>query len=293
MNGQEPEFCCKPCGYVSRHRGDWKKHLLTSKHQKRFAAEGIGDGKCVEAPPLHVCVCGCKYKHERNLRRHLVKCTRVADNSEVNELIKGLVIQNERIREQMKSLGCATQTVVNQTIQHGDYQPQYITAIKDSQVNMQIFLNETCNQAINLTSFIESLEVNLEDLDETRERGLAYSIGRVMLRGLKELEFNKRPIHCSDIQKSEMYVRDNDSWDVDRQELRLRNAIGLLSAKQISHIQEWEYQHPNWYNSDEGKQVYAEMVRCVLQPSRDLERLRIENDVIKTLAKETLINEDG
>jgi len=157
---------------------------------------------------------------------------------------------------------------------------------------MQIFLNDTCSQAINLKSFIENLQVNLEDLDETRERGLAFSLGRVLLRGLKDLEFNKRPIHCSDLKNTQMYVRDNDTWDVDKKEVRLRNAIGILSVKQISEIQTWEQKNPHWTKTEKGKQVYAEMVRNVLLTTSEIERSKVENDVIRTIARETLLQDE-
>lgn len=306
MDGHNGIFSCVFCKYSCKHRGDWRKHLATVKHKRLAGSEEVTQAlpsqtseeprqtvlnKVTTAGPF-VCDCGKSYVHERNLKRHLAKCTTgrsiTITKDESTELIRNLVAQNERIQEQINGMNQG-QTIVNQTIQNGDYKPQYITAIKDSQVNMQIYLNETCNKAINLSSFIENLEVNLEDLDETRERGLAYSIGRVMLRGLKELEFNQRPIHCSDIQKSQMYIRDNDCWDVDKHELQLRSAIGLLSAKQINQIKEWESRHADWYNSDDGKEVYADMIRKVLQPSREMEKMRIENDVIKAIAKETLI----
>lgn len=285
---KQTEFSCLACNYSCFHRGDWKKHIGTNKH-KRICGNEILINKIEKTQ--HVCCCGKEYQYEKNLRRHILSCTKHSQTEETNNLIRDLVRENEKIRNDIKKLNITNQTVVNQTIKHGDYQPQYITAIKDSNVNMQIFLNDTCSQAINLTSFIENLQVNLDDLDDTRERGLAFSLGRVLLRGLKELEFNKRPIHCADLRKSEMYVRDNDTWDVDHKELRIRNAIGILSAKQIAQIHDWESKNPNWTTTEKGKEVYSEMVRNVLLTTTELERERVENNVIRTIAKETLLTE--
>jgi len=281
-------FFCKSCNYRCIHRGDWKKHLSTNKHLKLNDEES---SKFIDAKPKYSCYCGKEYSYERSLRRHMICCKDYKQENDSEQLIKNLLVENQKIRDEIRNLGLSNNTVVNQTF-NADYQPHYITSIRDSQLNMQIFLNEKCSQAINLRSFIENLQVNLEDLDETRERGLAFSLGRVLLRGLKELEFNKRPIHCSDLKTTEMYVRDNDTWDVDKREVRLRNAIGILSAKQISEIQTWELEHPNWTYTETGKQVYAEMVRNVLLTTSEVERSKIENDIIKTIAKETLFRDE-
>lgn len=281
-------FVCNSCNYRCIHRGDWKKHIVSTKHLRRNRP--VTDGTYNELENIMFkCKCGKQYIHERNLRRHEKNCKEALQPSfETNELIQKLLVENQKIREDIRNISINNTT----TVYNADYQPQYITAIKDSHVNMQIFLNDKCSQAINLKSFIENLEVNLEDLDETRERGLAFSLGRVLLRGLKELEFNKRPIHCSNLKTTEMYIRDNDTWDVDKREVRLRNAIGILSAKQIAEIQTWEQEHPNWTDTEAGKQVYAEMVRNVLLTTSEVERSKVENDIIRTIAKETLLQDE-
>jgi len=283
-------FFCKSCNYRCFHRGDWKKHLTTTKHIRQ--SDSCEDRVVNDKPLKFKCSCGKEYVHERNLKRHTQSCKEAANQEcDTNQLMRNLLLENQKIREEIRNIGLNNNTVVNQTFQ-ADYQPQYITSIKDSHVNMQIFLNDNCSQAINLKSFIENLKVNLEDLDETRERGLAFSLGRVLLRGLKDLEFNKRPIHCSDLKNTQMYVRDNDTWDVDRKEARLRSAIGILSAKQISEIQTWERENPNWTQTEHGKQIYAEMVRNVLLTTSEIERSKVENDVIKTIARETLLQDE-
>jgi hypothetical protein len=279
-------FFCEKCNYRCEHRGDWKKHVVTAKHVRLNA--NVEGNTTNSYEKFFKCKCGKRYAYDRSLRRHEKNCKDAIQPSyATTELIEKLLVENQKIREDIRNMSANNTT----TVYNADYQPQYITAIKDSHVNMQIFLNDKCSQAINLKSFIENLEVNLEDLDETRERGLAFSLGRVLLRGLKELEFNKRPIHCSDLRTTEMYVRDNDTWDIDRREASLRNAIGVLSARQISQIQKWEEEHPNWTKTETGKQVYAEMVRIVLLNTSENERARVENDVIKTIARETLIDE--
>lgn len=303
-------FHCVVCNYYCIHRGDWRKHLATLKH-KRLACD-IED-ECNDISNCK-CECGRVFKYERNLFKHSKTCQTFINgsNNTLTEAVKTLVAENQKLSEQLKNFvpnndnGCAlttrndtnTATHANQIIGNNNTinnyvvnKPNYITAIKDSQINMKVYLDKHCSQAINLSSFIENLELNSSDLDETRERGLAYSLGKVLLRGLKDLDLNQRPIHCGDLRKSVMYVRDNDEWDLDKKETHLRNAINILSSKQIEQIKQWEKEHPGWDQTEQGTQAYAEIVRNLFKVSRENEKEKVENQVIKTIAKETLITD--
>lgn len=292
-------FRCECCNFSTVHRGDFNRHVQTQKHLTLSAMETVS---LESQDTVKRCMCGREFKYTKNLNRHKGTC-KGSTASEVSTLtvaVKTLVEENRKLSSQLKELvptggqlavsAARGQGGVTNHIS-GDYQPQYITAIKDSHINMQVYLDKHCSQAINLTSFIENLRLNNEDLDETRERGLAYSLGKVMLRGLRELELNKRPIHCSNVKKSVMYVRDNDAWGLDTKESQLRNAINILSSKQVCQIKEWESEHPDWDKTEAGKQLYAETVHKILQVARDADKERIENQVIKTIAKETLVDD--
>jgi hypothetical protein len=285
-------FRCNVCNYSTKHRGDLKKHCTTLKH---ITAVACGLPNDDEHTKVFSCECGKKFKHLRSLSRHRPTCGDGESVATLTDAVKTLVEENRKLSSQLKELvpNDSQIAVHNGGVTNhisGDYQPQYITAIKDSQINMQLFLDEKCSQAVNLTTFIETLRLNSEDLDETRERGLAYSLGKVLIRGLRELELNKRPIHCSNLRKSVMYVRDNDAWGLDTRETQIRNAIGRLSTKQVGQITEWEMEHPDWDKTDAGKQLYAETVHKIFQVARDADKERIENQVIKTIARETLVD---
>lgn len=305
----EPEvFRCERCKYSTTHRGDMRKHCLTIKHLTTITSSVPANPRVQSS---FVCGCGKQFKYLRNLTRHRRNCRSSSDSNDaveepqdnvdtLTDAVKTLVEENRKLSEQLKefvpsegkiSIREESQTgnVTNNIM--GDYQPQYITAIKDSQINMQVFLDKNCGQAVNLTTFIETLRLNSQDLDETRERGLAYSLGKVLIRGLRELELDKRPIHCSDVRKSVMYVRDNDAWGLDTRETQIRNAIGILSSKQVSQIKDWEEEHPDWDKTEKGKQLYADTVHKIFQVAREADKEKIENQVIKTIAKETLVDD--
>ena len=155
--------------------------------------------------------------------------------------------------------------------------------------NLQFFLNEQCKDAINLTEFVETLELGLSDLDETRQNGYVSGISSIIVRGLKELDLHKRPIHCSDLKREVLYVKDNDTWERENDnKQKMKQVIATVANKQIDKIKEWESRNPDWNLTESGTQSYIEMVRNVTDGHGD-EEDRSNNRIIKTIAKEVII----
>lgn len=326
---EEPKYYCFVCNFGTDYKSDWNRHIKSKKHRKNenemneqtkkqtflLDTHDVMNTKHSDTREVFTCDCGKTYVYRKGLYRHMKSGNCNKTNLEdfimkkVDELIQNNVKQSETNKALLEKINqLSTEQGSNSVISinpetgkpltntkiinsYGDYQPQYVTAIKDSQINMKVYLDENCSQALNLSSFIKNIKLNSEDLDNTRERGLAYSLGKVFLRGLKELDKNMRPICCSDSQKSIMYVKDNDEWDVDRKESQIRGAIGILSVKHIAYIKEWENANPSWDKTEKGKQMYAEMVHKILENAREEDKEKIENKVIKTIAKETLVTD--
>ena len=154
--------------------------------------------------------------------------------------------------------------------------------------NWQFFLNEQCKDAINLTDFVETLKLSLADLAETRQNGYITGITNIFVRGLRELDLHKRPIHCSDLKREILYVKDNDTWEKDTENKQMvKNAISTVAKRQINKIKEWEAVNPNWNQTENGTQMYIEMVRNLGGCDDDE---RADNKIIKIIAKETIID---
>ena len=153
--------------------------------------------------------------------------------------------------------------------------------------NWQFFLNEQCKDAINLTDFVETLKLSLADLAETRQNGYVTGITNIFIRGLRELDLHKRPIHCSDLKREILYVKDNDTWEKDNENKQMvKNAISTVAKRQINKIKEWEAYNPDWNKTENGTQMYIEMVRNL----GGCDDERSDNKIIKTIAKETIID---
>ena len=156
--------------------------------------------------------------------------------------------------------------------------------------NLQFFLNEQCKDAINLTEFVETLELGLADLDKTRENGYVSGISSIIVRGLKELDLHKRPIHCCDLKREILYVKDDDKWERDGDDKqKMKQAINTVATKQFDKIKDWEASNPSWNLTETGTQNYIEMVKEVTTGGDDGDD-RSNNRIIKAVAKEVIID---
>jgi hypothetical protein len=158
-----------------------------------------------------------------------------------------------------------------------------------NKINIQVFLKEQCKDALNLEDFVNSLEIHVGDLEYTREKSLEDSVRQVFMKGLKQLEVNQRPIHCTDVKRETMYIKNKDSWDKQSSGDRetIRNAVKNVANRQRTMIKEWESKHPGWDQSEKGTHEYLMLIRNVMSDIG--EDSKEENRIIKSIAKEVAI----
>ena len=143
-----------------------------------------------------------------------------------------------------------------------------------------MFLNNECRDAIDLGDFVHRLHPSNKDLELSIERGRAAGISNVILRGLKTMDFHHRPIHCSDVQKRVLYVKDDGVWEKDaRGTSKIKDAINKVAKKQIKAIKCWESAHPDWRESDAGQTEWCALVREIMSPSQAIDEERILKDI--------------
>ena len=157
----------------------------------------------------------------------------------------------------------------------------------NNKFSLNLFLNEECKNALNLSEFINKMNLKLSDLDETRENGYISGITNIFVRELKRLDMHKRPIHCSDLKREIMYVKDNDCWERDDENKKIiRGAINTVTKKQINIIKEWERNNPDWEKTEEGTNNYMQLVSNITNAGD----LKCENRIIRSIAKEVVID---
>lgn len=161
----------------------------------------------------------------------------------------------------------------------------------NNKISINIFLQEYCKDALNLKDFVDSLSIELSDVSKLQDRAMIDAVGNVFVNGLRQLDLYKRPIHCVDLARETLYIKDNGAWQNDTSDKRkLSGAISAVAAKQSRVLEEWERLHPNWCDSDELSSEYLKLVRATTSP---IERgSSTENKIIHSIAKEVVVNLD-
>jgi hypothetical protein len=205
-------------------------------------------------------VCGTSYKHRQSLWRHKNKCLGENNQEVLSQLIQhnlSLIIQNQEFKE----LLLEQNKQIIEICKDKDKTINYNTT-NNNQFNLNFFLNETCKDAMNISDFVEQLPIYLSDLEETARLGFAEGITRIFTRGLKELELNKRPIHCSDAKRETLYIKENDKWEKDDiNKSKLEKMVRKVGTKNIRMIPEWKKKYPDCteYNSKKND-LYLKIV---------------------------------
>jgi hypothetical protein len=156
--------------------------------------------------------------------------------------------------------------------------------------NLQFFLNETCKDALNISEFVNQIKLTISDLEETGKLGYAEGISKVFIKNLTNIDYTKRPIHCSDSKRDIIYIKDEDKWQKDEQKSTLTKAIKQVANKNIKKISEWQKINPG-YLDPESKQndKYMKIVLNSMSGSTKEESEKNYEKIAKNIAKETVI----
>jgi len=158
--------------------------------------------------------------------------------------------------------------------------------------NLNFYLNETCKNAMNIREFIDQLQINNKDLEETGRLGFAEGISRIFINGLNNLNVNDRPIHCSDGKRETIYIKDNNVWNKETTDKNiLTNAVKCLGQKNIKQIFEWTKLYPDCKSaSSKLNDKYLKIVSETMSGSTLEESMKNYEKIIRNIANATLIN---
>lgn len=295
------EFFCKKCNYVCKRKFLWEQHLATQKHNRQRSAT-LSKKTKREPSNQFICEhCGKGYKQRSGLWRHKKTCGVSEDNYKKrdNTVIKNLENENEDLKGLMEKMmnGIYNDTKVkNEMMEQMKQQSKIIQDMiprignnNNNRFNINVFLNEQCKNAINMSEFIESLQIQLDDLIYTKDKGLIEGVSSVFVNALNQLDTYRRPIHCTDIKRETLYIKENNEWERDDDKQYIKNAINDVANKQRQTIKEWERTHPNWENTDKGRDEYIKIVQTAM---KDVSDSPTENKIIKNIVKETVISKE-
>jgi hypothetical protein len=294
---------CEYCNYTCTKKFLWEQHLITKKHINNTIKFSVNNNKTqIEKDNLNnelKCdICNKTYKSRSGLWRHNKICKKIKTNysqelaeylnkndEDVYEENKELKILMKKMLEGLNEDAKIKDHMVNQLKEQNKIILDMVPRIGNNQFNINVFLNEQCRDAINMSEFLETLQIQLKDLIYTKDNGLIEGISTVFVNGLKQLDTFKRPIHCTDMKRETLYIKDNNEWERENGKECLRNAINDVASKQRIAINEWEKNNPNWDKTVKGKEEYIKIVKTVMTDISDE-----HNKIIKNIAKETIIN---
>ena len=245
------KFHCEICKYYCSKQSDFNKHLATRKHQILINPNPISP----EVAKVYTCDCGREYKHMSSLCNHKKKCNNISVNDEPtnaatildnpslvvellkqNQEFKDLILEERRefqqiIKEMAGNMG--NNTVNNNTNTNIN---------SNNKFNLNVFLNEKCKNAMTLKDFVKSINISVQDFIETGERGFIDGISNIIVERINEMEIHDRPLHCTDLKRETVYIKDENKWEKDEDKVKLRKAVKGVAYKN-------ERMRPVWYDS--------------------------------------------
>jgi len=276
------EFFCKKCDFVSSNKKDYDRHLATDKHKMLTNV----DKKTPKNPKPFQCVCGKQYKHRQSLSVHKKKC-KIVENVIVED-----TSENKLINE--KDMMSVPIEMWERVMNHMDKQQEALVSLSskssktiNNNFNINIFLNETCKDALSITDFVNSLQLKLEDLLYSKQNGAIEGISNVIIKGLNELDIAKRPLHCTDVKRETLYIKDENGWEKENKDKeKLKKAIFTTQQRQARLIKEWQKENPDWADNMAKMEEFHQFVQKIYMDDGE------ENKVIKNIAKEVQLTKN-
>jgi hypothetical protein len=283
---------CETCNYISCNNTDLKRHLKSKRH---ILFTNIQQHLHISSNENDVltCKCGKKYKSRQGLYLHKKKCNVSEEKTDLTknmviELIqqnKELILENKEFKDKLFELASKPTTVVNNTknIQN------------NKQFNLNIFLNETCKNAMNLSDFISSLVIKNEEFENMGKLGYVQGISNILIRGLKELDETKRPMHCTDRKRETIYIKENNVWNKELSRDKLKQLVLDVSFKNVRKIPAWKAEHPGCDDTSSNKYMdyvlILNQVMTGIHPDSDSDINKIIRNISGAVVLDKFINE--
>ena len=297
-----PKLLCETCDYFTSKKSSYEKHILTAKHLNATNDYKNATKSCEKVAKCYNCSCGKKYSHHSSLWKHQKNCLGVKNiqteptivttenNSKLDHesLIHELMKQNT----EFKTMLIEQNAKIMELAKEGKYITNNTT--NNNNFNLNFFLNEQCKDALNIMDFINQLQLNTTDLDMVGRLGYTEGISKLFIRGLKELDIFKRPIHCSDLKREVLYVKDKDAWEKDNDDKnKMKNAIKYVAAKNFKQIHEWQEENPDSNEYDSKKNTDYNMIVLHSMGGATVEEdEKNYNKIIKNVAQEVTIDKN-
>ena len=279
---------CIYCDYSTDRSNNMKKHLLSAKHQKRTKTN-LFEPKVAKSSKLFLSCknCGKFYKSKSGLWSHLKTC-----EYKPEKLVN--IIDKEFVMDLLKQNGEMCENIIkNLPVTSNANQSYNTTNSHNKNFNLQFFLNETCKNAMNITDFVDSLEIKSGELEDMGKLGYVKGISNILIRSLNELDETERPLHCTDKKRETMYVKDNDIWEKDVESVKIGRLIKDVSHKNFKKIPFWKEENPASQDSSSKKHLeYMQILNQVMSSINSEEEDDGIQKIHKSLCLETYLGKN-
>ena len=302
---KESKYYCEKCDYFTCKKFNYDKHITTIKHIMDPFTDDILEDKgfnCLYCKKVYVNRTGL-WKHNKKCHTSIIKkeeskcMTLEKDNTGSNDVVEQLIFQNNKmlgeigefkqiIKSQMESILILANKSTSNNITNNT------NNISNNKFNLNVFLNEECKDAINISEFVDSLVINVKDLEETARVGYSEGISKILINGLNQLEVNKRPVHCSDAKREILYIKDDNKWNKENEVKPIITlAIKQVTKKNIKQIDEWKKLNPK-YSDPTSKQndKYHKLIGEAMCGATKEETQRNYEKIISNVARYSTIH---
>ena len=295
-------FYCEKCDFKCSKTSNWTAHLSTRKHKM------VINGNEKNADKNLHCLCGKVFCFQSGLSRHRKTCIHVlqepsSENREQNDAKAAALMNTEIISEILKQNNEFKTLLIEQQNKIMEQNSKIIEMAKptnvithnttnNTQFNLNVFLNETCKDALNMVDFVNNIKLEIKDLENVGHYGYIEGITNIIMKNLNTIEVSKRPIHCTDLKRETMYIRDDDKWNKDSAEkTKLKKLIGRVADKNLQQLQQWRELNPECLNPEHQKYDFCiDMYKNALGGYGEEEQNKFDDKIIRNVAKHVLVD---
>ena len=294
-------YYCDICDYNTQRKSSFNKHILSLKHNKTENGNQMELESCKKLQKScnnnYICKnCNKEYNNKSGLWKHNLKCNldipsqNIENNNNKDDIIQLLLKQNnDLIKEQYDIKQIILEIVkngtTNNTINNNNINSNNKT------FNLQVFLNETCKDAMNISDFVESVKLQVSDLEHVGKVGYIEGISNIIIKNLQALEVEKRPVHCTDQKREVMYVKEDNVWEKeDEANKKLRKAIRKIAHKNICMFKEFREKYPDCEEYDSKRNSQYNIIIYEAMGGKGDNDYEKDTKIIKKIAKQVTID---
>ena len=307
------KFFCKKCNFECSKKSNWNTHINTLKHDRK-QMETFFMPKNATSCQTYICSqCDKIFKSSSGLWKHKKKCymtqedisivisketpTQVDKTDMTQKLVEMIMSKNQEfMTELVTNLTNSNQDVVNKmmdimpSVGNNSHNTNSYNTTNNNQFNIQMFLNEHCKNAMNLTDFIDTLPITAETYDSTIDNGLTKTITNMISNGLSQLDVLERPIHCTDATRKTLYVKEDNVWEKDNELIQILSGIRNIASKQRTLINKWKDVNHGWEKNDN---IQTRFTNLICNSMDDIENdVKETNKIIRSLSKTVYLDPD-